>query len=419
MKYLLALVAIFTAPATALASLDTQNTTYAPASGSSSADDLPALPPQPAGESLSSFLDQLFPSNTTGNSSTETNSTGAKHKRDTTLVTPVTVAPVGPYIDSYGLHQSFWDEETDSGTVSYNISVDFSSCSTGIKLDTDIGIYTFTNGTTNNDTNFRDMVSDMYSLRHSRQSPNPNYARHTADVAQLAMDEAMQVLNNGLICPNQSNTALAPVLDRTELRHLLANKHSYWTTVILSSLGGASMGAMIAAVADQVFLGNVSAENVVQTAIVIGCVVLIGGILSRCDQTGRLDRAEVVAQRARELVPQGREAIVQNTYIAWARRQIARLARQQAQVAMVQMEIAASSAGGSGAGSVAGSVQTTPHGPGSPGSPGTPGSCLSELEAGQAASAVELMHDVALDLETIQEAVEQMGPRGEQGACPA
>lgn len=408
MKYLLALIAIFTSLATALANLDTQNTTYAPASGSLSADALPALPPQPVGESLSSYLDQLFPSNTTGSSSTQTNSTGAKHKRDTTLVTPVTV---GPFLDSYGLHQSFWDEETDSGTVSYNISVDFSSCNTGLKLNTDIGIYTFTNGTTNNNTNLRDMVSDLYSLRHSRQSPNRNYARHTADVAQLAMDEAMQVMNNGLICPNQSNTASATVQDRTELRHLLANKHSYWTTVILSSLGGASMGAAIAAIADQVFLGNVSAENVVQTAIVIGCVVLIGGILSRCDQTGRLDRAEVVANRARELVPQGREAITQNAYVAWARKQIARLARQQAEVAMVQAEIAASSADGSAAGS---SVQTTPH---APGSPGSPGSCLSELEAGQAASAVELMHDVALDLETIEEAVEQMGPRDEQGAC--
>ena len=411
MKYLLALVAIFAALATALAYLDTHNSTYAAASGSSSADDVPALPPQPVGESLSSFLDQLFPYNTTGNSSTETNSTGAKHKRDTTLVTPVTV---GPYLDSYGLHQSFWDEETDSGTVSYNISVDFSSCSTGIKLNTDIGVYTFTNGTTNNDTNLGDMVADLYSLRHSRQSPNPNYASHTADVAQLALDEAMQVLNNGLICPNQSNTAVTPVLDRTELRHLLTNKHSYWTTVILSSLGGASIGAMVAAALGKAFLGNVSAENVVQTAVVIGCVVFIGGILGRCDQMGRLDRAETVAHRARELVPQGREAVVQNTYIAWARRQIGRLARQQAEVAAVQMAELASSA----AGSASGSVQTTPHGPGSlPGSPVTPGSCLSEMDAGDAASALEVMTDVALDLETIQEAVEQMGPRDELGAC--
>lgn len=413
MKYLLALVAIFTALATAIASLDTQNTTYAAASGSSSADDVLALPPQPAGESLSSFLDQLFPSNTTGNSSTETNSTGAKNKRGTTLVTPVTA---GPYINSYGLHQSCWDEDTDSGTVSYNISVDFSGCGTAIKLNTDIGIYTFTNGTTNNNTNFRDMVSDFYSLRHSRQSPNPNYGIHTAEVAQLAIDEGMQVLNNGLICQNQSNTALAPALDRTELRHLLANKHSYWTTVILSTLGGASIGASVAALTDYVFIGNVSAENVVQTAIVIGCVVLIGGILSRCDQTGRLDRAEVVAERVGSLVPQGREAIVQNTYIAWARRQIARVARQQAQVAMVQAAV--SSAGGSAAGSVAGSVQTSPHATDSlPGSPITPGSCLSDLEAGQAASAIELMSNVNLDLEPIKEAAEQMGLLDEQGGC--
>ena len=413
MKYPFVLAAIFTALATALALLDTRNTTYAAASGSSSADDVPSLPPQPAGESLSSFLDQLFPSNTTGNSSTETNFTGAKNKRGTTLVTPVTT---GPYIDSYGLHQSCWDEEAGSGTVSYNISVDFSNCGTGIKLNTDIGMYTFTNGTTNNDTDFRDMVSDMYSLRHSRQSPNPNYATHTAAVAQLAIDEGIQVLNNGLICQNNTNAALVPALDRTELRHLLMNKHSYWTTVVLSSLAGATIGATVAALSDLAFHGNVSAENVVQTAIVIGCVVMIGGILGRCDQVGRLDRAEDVAHRARELVPQGREAIVHNVYIAWARRQIARVGRQQAEVALIQA--VASNAGGSVAGSVGGSVQTTPHTPDSlPGSPGSPGSCLSELEAGQAAGAIELMSNGQLDLEPIMEAMEQLGPRDEQGSC--
>ena len=407
MNDLLALVAIFNALATALASLDIRDTSYAAASGSSSADDVLPLPPQPAGESLSTFLERLFPSDVTGNSSTDTTSTRAKNKRDTTLVTPITT---GPYTESYGLHQSVWDEDTDSGTVTYNFSVDFSHCDTGIKFGTDIGMYTFTNGTTNNNTNFRDMVADLYSLRHSRQSPNRNYANHTAVQAQLAIDEATQILKNGLICLNNTNTALAPVLDRNELRHLLANKHSYWTAVILSAAGGASIGAIVAAVSDLIFKGHIVAENVVQTAIVIGAVVLIGGILTRCDQVGRLDRAENLAHRAREIVPQGREAVVQNVYISWARRQMARIARRQVEEALSEAGITpdASAAGGS-------TPNSLRSGPGSPGTPGS--ACLSELEAGEAAGAIEMMSNVNLNLESIQEVVEQLGPRDDQGSC--
>ena len=400
MKDLLALVAIFNALATALASLDIRNTSYAAASGSSSADNVLPLPPQPAGESLTTFLERLFPSDITGNSSTNTTSTRGKNKRGTTLVTPVIT---GPYTESYGLHQSVWDEDMDSGSVTYNFSADFSDCGTGIKFGTNVGIYTFTNGTTNNDTDFRDMVADLWSLRHSRTSPNRNYANHTAVQAKLALDEGTQLLKS-LICHNNTNTALAPVPDRNELRHLLANKHSYWTAVILSAAGGASIGAIVAAVADLVFKGHIVAENVVQTAIVIGAVVLIGGILTRCDQVGRLDRAEVLAHRAAEIVPQGREAVVQNVYIAWARRQLARIARRQVEEAL--SEAGVTSAGGS-------TPHSLPSGPGSPGSPGS--ACLSELEAGEAAGAIEMMSNVNLNLERIQEVVEQLGPRDEGG----
>lgn len=48
---------------------------------------------------------------------------------------------------------------------------------------------------------------------------------------------------------------------------------------------------------------------------------------------------------------------------------------------------------------------------------GTPLSCLSELEAGQAGSAIGEMTDVALNLEPIQEVFEQLGPRDANGGC--
>lgn len=392
MKCLRAFAAISIVLTITSASLDLTEPSYAAAGLT--------LPNQPTGESLSSFLDQLFSDNAVTYPN-DTNFANSKTRR-TFAVADATE----PYTDSYGLHQSCWENDTNTGTVTYNISVDFSACSTGLRLGTDIGIYTFTNGTTSNSTSLRDMVADLYSLRHSRQNPNPNYANHTAVVAQLAMKEANQLLDSGLICQNTSAKAQTEALVHDELRHLLMNTHSYWAAVVISAAAGAAVGGSIAAASDAVFNGNVTVENVVQTAFVIGCVVLIGGILTRCHEAGRLDRAENVAASVRELVPQGREAVVHNTYIAWARRAMRNIARQ-------QVEEALSEAG----------VGSQPNTPGSiPSLPGSPGgrnldNCLSEMEAGQAGSAIGEMSELTLNLEPIQEVLEQLGPREEDGSC--
>ena len=397
---------------TGLASLILLGASYSATLKSSSTSIVPKLPSQPAGESLDTFLDQLF-SDETGSFPTNTGVGGPSRRRGLDLVNTATVdAASSPYTNSYGLHQSSWDEETDSGTVSYNISADFSSCSTGLRLGTDIGVYTFTNGTTTNNTQLRDMVNDLYTLRHSRDSPNPNYANHTAVVAQLAFEEGTQLLESGLICLNGSTPAQTDLIIHEELRHLLANKHSYWATVILSAAGGAVLSGSIAAALDKVFNGNITAENVVQTALVVGSVVIISGILTRLDQIGRLDRAETVANNVRELVPlpQSREAVVHNVYLGWARRLMQRIIRQQVEESLSQHGV-------STPGSTGGSRPFTPGSmPGSPGSTAF-GSCLSETEAGEAAGALGEMTDFSLNLETVQEIVEQLGPRDEQGSC--
>ena len=106
------------------------------------------------------------------------------------------------------------------------------------------------------------------------------------------------------------------------------------------------------------------------------------------------------------MVRQGREAIVQNTYIAWARRQMQRMVRQQVEEALSDAGI------GSG---TPGSLPSVPDSPSL--NFGTPTSCLSELEAGQAGSAIGEMSDVTLDLEPIQEVVEQLGSRDLEGGC--
>ena len=399
---------------TELASLILLGASYGASLRSSSHSIVPMLPSQPAGESLSDFLDRLF-SDETGSFPKNTSVDGSSSKRDLGLVETATVdiATRGPYANSYGLHQSCWDEETDSGTITYNISADFSSCSTGLRLDTDIGVYTFTNGTTTNNTQLRDMVYDLYALRHSRKSPNPKYANHTAAVAQLALEEGNQLLESGLlICRNDSTPTQTDLILHQELRHLLANKHSYWAAVLLSATGGAILSGSIAAAVDKISSGNVTAHNVIQTGLVVGSVVIISGILTRLDQVGRLDRAETVAHNVREMVPlpQSREAIVQNVYLGWARRQLQRIVRRQVEETLSQHGIGSSNAGGSTGAVTPGSM------PESPGS--TPfGSCLSEAEAGDAAGALGEMTDVTLDLEPIQEMFEQLGPRDERGSC--
>lgn len=377
---------------------------------SSSTSIVSKFPSQSAGESLSTFLKQLF-SDDMGSFAKNISVDGSNSKRGLDSVDTAAVGlATSPYSDSYGLHQSCWDEETDSGTVKYNISADFSSCSTGLRLNTDIGVYTFTNGTTSNNTQLCDMVYDLYPLRHSRTSPNPNYANHTAAVAQLASEEGNQLLESGLICRNNSPpTQTDLIINYQELRHLLGNKHSYWAAVLLSAAGGAILGGSIAAAVDKVSSGNVTAHNVIQTAFVVGSVVIISGILTRLDQVGKLDRAETVAHNVRELVPlpQGREAIVQNVYLAWVRTQIQRIVRRQVEETLSQHSI------GSGSGSHAGSHSVTP---GSAGSSAF-GSCLSEMEAGEAAGALGDMTDVTLNLEPVQEVFELLGPRDEQGSC--
>ena len=405
---------------TGLASLMLLWASYGASLRSSSTSNVSMLPPEPAGESLGTFLDQLF-SDETGSFPDNTSVDGPSSKRGLDLVDTATVdiATRSPYTNSYGLHQSCWDEETDSGTFKYNISVDFSSCSTGLRLGTDIGVYTFTNGTTTNNTQLREMVYDLYALRHSRESPNPKYANHTAAVAQLAFEEGNQLLESGLICRNDSTPTTTDLIIHQELRHLLANKHSYWATVLLSATGGAILSGGIAAAVDKISSGNVTAHNVIQTAIVVGSVVIISGILTRLDQVGRLDRAENIANNVREMVPlpQGREAIVQNVYLGWARRQIQRIVRRQVEESLSQHGI------GSTPGSNAGSLGPVTPGSVTPGSmPETPGStpfgsCLSEMEAGEAASQLGEMTDVTLNLEPIQEILEQLGPRDEQGSC--
>ena len=409
--------------------------------------DTAAAPPPPGpGESAGQWIDQLFHNaNSTYNSAINITLGffGSVISNESSITTnSTTVSEAGQkkrkrdYVEAYGLHESVWADHT--AKIAYNISVDLSKCSTGLRLSTDIGVYTFTNGTTTNDTTLKAMVTDLWSLRHSINTTNTRYANHTAVVAQQAMDEANQLLKNGLICQNATASAnssgVITTVDPTgeiihaELRKLLANTWSYWTSVILSAGAGAVGGVSVAAVMDSVFKGHVTAENTIQTGLVVGLTVIIAGILSRLHEVGRFDNVQrlpaavaVNINNAANMVPGvplAREAVVQNVFIAAARRAMQRIASQQR-----NMEQALSEAGVSVSGSAREAVEEALEdleaGTAAVSGAGTSsvGTCLSEFEAVEAAEVVGQMSDADLGLEAMEEIQEQLAGRSEDGSC--
>ena len=398
------------------------------------ASDMAANPPPPnPGESAGQWIDQLFDVSTNTYNGTVGNAFILAESNFT--INNAAASKTGSnkrrryYEENYGLHESVWANET--AKTEYNIGVDLSNCSTGLRLWTDVGVYTFANGTTSNNATLGALVIDIGVLRDlgdSINTPNARYANHTAFLAQQALDEANQLLNNGLICQNRTASANSTAIQtagettgeiiHAELRRLLANNWSYWTAVILSTAGGAICGGSIAAVTDLAFFHNVVPENVVQTALVIGTIVLITSILTRMHEVGRLDRAErlpaaaqAVAAAGARVIPGGREAVIQNIFIAYFRRTIARMRGRQSNIAsevqavgqdlhdLAAVEAALSAVGTD---SVAGTEMY---------------SCISDLDAAEAVEAIGQMSDPNLQVETAAEVMEQLAGRAEDGGC--
>lgn len=472
MKRDIASMMLYLGLSTALASSSFPSTSgpLASSSSASATSDTAAAPPLPGpGESAGQWIDQIFDNaNSTYNSaindtlgffgsaisnesSIATNSTAVsgqgqkKRKRD--------------YVEAYGLHESIWTNDT--AKIAYNISIDLSNCSTGLRLSTNIGVYTFTNGTTTNDTTLKAMVTDLWGLRHSANTPNTRYANHTALVAQQAMDEANQVLKNGLICQNATASAnpsgvIATVdtpgeIIHAELRKLLANTWSYWSSVVLSSGVGAAGGATVAALMDFKFKGNVTAENTIQTGTVVALAILVSGILSRLHEMGRLDHAARLPGAAQAVavnvvnaanmvpgVPGAREAVAQNIMLGTVRRAIQRVASRQEHIGQALSEAGVSVEGSShavedalddleaGTAAVSAAVENSlgDPGAGTAAASGAGGSsvvdawsCLSEFEAVEAAEAVGQMSDANLGLQSMEEIQEQLAGRSDDGSC--
>lgn len=444
---------------------------YLGSSTASATYDTAAGPPPDPGESAGQWIDQLFADanstngsaihSTLGDFGSATSNESRVTINPATLSNPTSKKRKRDYVEEYGLHESIW--ANDTAKTSYNISVDLSNCSTGLRLSSNVGVYTFTNGTTSDDTTLKDMVLDLWSLRHSVNTPNTRYANHTAVVAQLAMDEANQLLKNGLICQNASASAnlsgVATTVDTTgeiihnELRKLLANVWSYWASVVLSAGAGAACGISVAAGMDLRFKGNVTAENTIQTGTVVAMTIIIAGVLNRMHEVGRLDRADrlpgaaqAVAANAQAVavnavnnlvpaIPGAREAVAQSTFLATARKAMRRIASRQRNMEQALSEVGVSvdgsareavedaldnlEAGISGAGTSGAGASTSGAGAGtsSLGGVTNPQGCLSEIQAAEAAEVVGQMTDAALGIEAMEGIQEQLAGHNQDGGC--
>ena len=373
-----------------------------------------APPPPAIGQSVGQWIDQIF-DDSDSPSTAIANQSAATTKRG--------------YSESDGLHISRWSNKTEK--ISYNLTVDFSNTCSGLNYSTDIGVYTFTNGTTTNETMLVDMIKDLWSL-HATHRRVPDYAvNHTAVIAQIALDEANQALRSRLICGQNQTTG--PITDftvatqRDELRHLLQNRWSYWTAVFLASGIGALSGAGIAALSDLVFHGDVKDENVVQTAAVIATATIIGGILNRMHELGQLDRAQNVANRVQRANVRAGEAVVQNVAMSWGRRQIQRIIRREVEEAVSDVMSSANPASipdpgtpldpGSPLGTGVGTLGSAQHNPGT-GTSGSPEVCVNEEDATAAALAIGDMSSQELVLRTEAEVARVLAGR-DKGDCNA
>ena len=125
---------------------------------------------------------------------------------------------------------------------------------------------------------------------------NTKWAAQICQVAELAMQEANELLTTRLLCnhslPADTSAAIYPYTDpalAVSLRKLQQNAKAYWLATFGVSLGGGLVFAGAAAGLQHWFQVNITKLNVIQTALVVSGAAMIGGILNRCWAVGRLD----------------------------------------------------------------------------------------------------------------------------------
>ena len=277
------------------------------------------------------------------------------------------------------------------------------------------------------------------------QYVNTKYANHTLALAKLAMKEANEALLV-LLCRNATapivtapgyDFSQAPIIPPSSLQKLgkRQNTLSYWLALIAGSVGGGVSCAAIAAGLSEAIDHALGTYTVVSVGVVVGFSAIVTGTILRCQAVGRLDSAAnridrrigqpVVGAAAAAAVampnpvqvldrvaPGGREAVVQNAFIAWFRKNLKRIVTGAVQEAVDEAisEIASNAFG-------------TPLGEDSDeyhSANGDIESCLTMQEAASAAGDLQNMFSQELELQPFHDldnSLNEERPNGAAGQC--
>ncbi|KAI4145703.1 MAG: hypothetical protein L6R39_003722 [Caloplaca ligustica] len=116
-----------------------------------------------------------------------------------------------------------WEPPPWRGIPGFNISMDFSGCARSVKKDTTAGIYTYSNGTTQDDATAGDILADLNAMR--KDAPDPLTAEsvmghHMLTGARTVEAMSNKLLDGGLICESPTGAPNGEVV-HDELRRLL------------------------------------------------------------------------------------------------------------------------------------------------------------------------------------------------------
>ena len=274
---------------------------------------------------------------------------------------------------------------------------------------------------------------------------NTKYANHTLALAKLAMKEANEALLV-LLCRNATapivtapgyDFSQAPLIPPSSLQKLGKRQTpgSYWLALIAgSALGGLSCAGIVAGLSEAIdhALGT---YTVVSVGVVVGFSAIVTGAILRCQAVGRLDSAanrldrrigQPVAGAAGaaaaampnpvqvldRVAPGGREAVVQNAFIAWFRKNLQRIVSGAVQEAVDE---AISEIASNAFGTPLGEQSDEYHS-----ANGDIESCLTVEEAASAAGDLQNLFSQELELQPfhdLDDSLNEERPTGAAGQC--
>lgn len=172
-----------------------------------------------------------------------------------------------------------WAPPASEVAPGFNISMDASGCGGSGNKSTIAGIYTYSNGTTEDDATVGDILADLKAMM--RNTPNLYIAesvmsRHTLTAARTVQAASNKLLDGGLICTTTTETSSGEVV-HNELRRLLWLSRETRREMLFLVRGSLS-SAFASAIITAVFTLSVSAAAGAPDPLAVGLNAFIAAL---------------------------------------------------------------------------------------------------------------------------------------------